>query len=192
MMRRRPRARQRGSAMLVTLIIIGALLAGGAVLVSLQLASNRSTDLSRSGMSALYCAEAGLSAARPWVAKHYTTYGTTTPTGWASALVASASGDYTEPDFIHDNIDLTSPGHDLDGDGQPDFQVYLKDNADEGGSSNDFARDNDLQIFIVSKCIKYPDTPKQIEELILFNGAAACMPDQVGGQDNNGNKNDGC
>jgi hypothetical protein len=179
--------------MLVTLIIIGALLAGGAVLVSLQLAANRSTDLTRSGMSALYCAEAGLSAARPFVAQHYTSPGTTTPTGWATALAASATGDLSEPDFIRTGIvGAGGHGHDLDGDGEPDFEIYLKDNADEGASPNDFGRDNDLQIFIVSKCIKYPDTPKQVEELILFTGAAKCMPDQLGGQDNNGNKNDGC
>jgi hypothetical protein len=49
--------------MLVTLILITALLSGAAVLVSLQLSANRSTDLMRTGMSSLACAEAGLAAA---------------------------------------------------------------------------------------------------------------------------------
>ena len=194
-MRRRSRSRQRGSAMLVTLIIIAALLAGAAVLVSLQLASNRSTDLTKSQMSALYCAEAGLSAARPFVAAHYTKPGTVAPTGWASAILASSTGDFSEPDFIFDNINLASlAGHDVDGDGIPDFVVYLKDNGDEGVAADNPGVDNDLEVFIVSKCInpKFADTPNEVEELILFNGAAACMPDQAGGQDNNGNKNDGC
>jgi len=42
---------QRGSAMLVTLIITVALLAGAAVLVSLQLSANKSTELSRAGIA---------------------------------------------------------------------------------------------------------------------------------------------
>jgi hypothetical protein len=182
--------------MLVTLIIIAALLAGAAVLVSLQLASNRSTDLTRSQMSALYCAEAGLSAARPFVAANYTRPGTVAPTGWASALVASAGGDLSEPDFIFNNINAANApdGHDIDGDGIPDFVVYLKDNGDEGAAADDPATDNDLSVFIVSKCInpKFADTPNQVEELVMFNGGTACMPEQSGGQDGNGNKNDGC
>ncbi len=191
-MMRRSRVRQRGSAMLVTLIIIGALLAGAAVLVSVQLASNRSSDLTRSGMSALYCAEAGLSAARPFVALNYTLPGVASPTGWGSALLASGSAtpDLTEPDFIYNNI--TAAGHDLDGDGNPDFEIYLKDNGDEGTGVDNQQADNDLQIFIVSKCIKYKDTPNEVQELIMFNGATSCNKEQIGGQDNNGNKNDGC
>lgn len=191
-MMHRTRARQRGSAMLVTLIIIGALLAGAAVLVSVQLASNRSSDLTRSGMSALYCAEAGLSAARPFVAQHYTLPGVATPTGWGSALTASGATtpDLSEPDFISTGI--TAAGHDLDGDGSPDFTIYLKDNGDEGTNPDNPQADNDLQIFIVSKCIKYGDTPNEVQELIMFNGGTQCNKEQIGGQDNNGNKNDGC
>ena len=181
MRQRSARRQQRGSAMLVTLIVIGALLAGAAVLASLQMASNRSTDLTRTGMTALYCAEAGLSAARPVVAANYTS--------WASALTASGGGDKTEPAWLLAGIG----SHDLDGDGVGDFEVYIKDNGDEpAATTDDPQRDNDLQIFIVSKCVKFNDTPKQVEELILFNGGTACNPEQQGGQDNNGNKNDGC
>jgi hypothetical protein len=186
----RSRNPQRGSAMLVTLIIIGALIAGGAVLVSLQISSNRSTDLTRSGMSALYCAEAGLSAARPVVALNYTKPGTATPDGWATALVASGTGTLTEPTWLYTAIG----SHDLDQppDGVDDFEVYLKDNGDESSGADDPTLDNDLQIFIVAKCKKYADTPKQVEELVQFTGGGSCMPDQAGGQDGNGNKNDGC
>jgi hypothetical protein len=183
---RRNRSSERGSAMLVTLIIIGALLAGGAVLVSLQLASNRSSDLTRSGMSALYCAEAGLSAARPVVAANYSPPGS--GIGWASALVQSGGGDTSEPAWLAAGIG----SHDLDGDGSPDFEVYIKDNGDEGVNPDDPTLDADLQVFIVARCIKYPDTEKQIDELVLFNGGTACNPKQAGGQDGNGNKNDGC
>ena len=169
------RERQRGSAMLVTLIIIASLLAGAAVLVSLQINSNRSTDLTRSGMSALYCAEAGLSAARSVVAQNYSQ--------WNATL---AAGGTTEPSWLASGIG----SHDLDGDGVDDFAVYIKDNDDEQSPlSNDLTHDNDLQVFVVSTCIKYPDTPKAVTELILYNGGTGCYPWQIGGCGGDGNGN---
>lgn len=158
--------------MLVTLIIIGALLAGAGVLLSVQMASNRSSDLTRSGMSALYCAEAGLAAARQVVAENYM--------NWKAALCTTTT--CTEPTWMVDGIDAkTFPKeHDLDGDGQADFTVWLRDNHDEF-TTNDPAVDSDLQVFLVSKCIKYTDTPKQVEELILFEGGTECYPGQLGG-----------
>jgi hypothetical protein len=167
--RRRRHNRQRGSAMLVTLIIIGALLAGAAVLVSLQLASNRSTDLTRSGMSALYCAEAGLAAARPVVAASYGQ--------WGTALQDSSSGTFTEPSWIASAID-----HDLDvpGGGAVDFDIYIFDNDDEP-SANDRAVDSDLSVYIVSTCRKYPDTQVQVRELVLYNGGTQPYDWQAGG-----------
>jgi len=182
----RRRNHQRGSAMLVTMIVIGALIAGGAVLVSLQLSSNRSTDLTRTSMTALYCAEAGASAARPAVAAHWGL-----ATGVAditAAIAASAGGNYTEPAWLAGLIG----SHDIDGVAGDDFAVYLRDNGDEGVNADDPAVDTDLQIFIVSRCIRYPDTPKEVSELVLYNGGTACNPDQQGGEDGNGNKNDGC
>ena len=172
----RRRNREQGSAMLVTMIVIGALLAGGAVLVSVQMASNRSMDLTRSGMSALYCAEAGLSAARPVVANNYSQ--------WATSLAASAGGDLSEPGWLAAGIG----SHDLDG-GADDFRVYIKDNGDEGTGVNDPAVDADLQIYIVVDCLRYPDTPKEVSELVLYNGAVPCFPGQQGGCDGDGNQN---
>ena len=178
--RRCPRSPERGSAMLVTLIVIGALLAGAGVLVSLQLASNRSTDLTRSGMSALYCAEAGLAAARPVVA---TNYGQ-----WNAALLASNGGDLSEPAWITAGIG----SKDLDGDGVADFEVYLLDNDDEQDPlPNNTAVDNDLSVYIVSRCLRYPDTPKAVSELVLYNGGSGCYPWQQGGGGGDGNSN-GC
>src|ERR1044071_9447894 len=101
------RNRERGSAMLVTMIIIAALFAGGVVLVSMQLASNKSSEVGRTGMTALYCAEAGLSAARPVVAANQS--------NWATAIAASGAStpDTSEPSWLASGIG----SHDLDGDG---------------------------------------------------------------------------
>lgn len=168
---------ERGSAMLVTLILIGALLAGGAVLVSLQLASNNSTELARTSMTSLHCAEAGLASARATVKANYT--------NWSSALAASAGGNYAEPSWLSAGIG----SHDLDGDGVADFQVWLLDNDDEGTATNNRAVDNDLRVFVVSKCLKYPDTPKQVMELLQFRGGGQCYESQQGGCGGNGNAN---
>ncbi|HEY5922384.1 MAG TPA: hypothetical protein VIV11_11970, partial [Kofleriaceae bacterium] len=66
---------ERGSAMLVTMILMAALLAGGAALVSVQTSSTRSASMTRNGISAQYCAEAGLVAARRYVAASYAQWG---------------------------------------------------------------------------------------------------------------------
>lgn len=185
-LRSRPRQRERGSAMLVTLIVIGALLSGAAVLVSLQLFSNRATDLTRSGMSALYCAEAGLSAARPVVATNYAQWNPSLALSAPTTNAPPGAGDTSEPSWLSTAIG----SHDLDGDGVGDFAVYLYDNDDEQAPlPNNLVRDNDLQVFIVSRCVKYPDTPKEVRELILYNGGTSCYPWQTGGCGGDGNAN---
>jgi len=165
------RDRERGSAMIVTMIVVTSLLAGSAALVSMQMSGNRSTDLTRTGISALYCAEAGLVAARPVVAASYAR--------WNGSLGTGA-----EPGW------LSSINHDVDGDGVADFVITLKDNDDElPPLTNDPTHDNDLKIFIVSTCTKYPDAPKQVMELVQYNGGGNCYQSQQGGCGGNGNSN---
>ena len=171
------RNRERGSAMLVTLIIIASLLAGAAVLVGMQLATNRSTDLTRSGMTALYCAEAGLEAAHPIVANNYPLWNVQ-----MCALPSEAScAPMASPATMLANENTQAPmfvplNHDLDGDGNADFILYLRDDDDEVFPiPQNYALDNDQKIFIVSTCIKFPDTPKQVKELVMFNGGGNCQ-----------------
>jgi len=163
---------QRGSAMLVAMILMAALLAGATVLVSLQLGSNRSTELTRTGISALYCAEAGLTATRATVALNQPT--------WASWLGGA------EPTWIqHPTID-----HDVDGDGDADFTVTLEDNWDEiPPTTQNQAADTDGKIYIVSRCTMYPDTPREVRELITFAELKHCYGSQRGGCGGNGNMN---
>jgi hypothetical protein len=179
----RGRIRQRGSAMLVTMIIISSLLAGAAVLVSMQLASNRSTDVARTGLAATYCAEAGLSAARTAVANNYV--------NWNAAL-AACNGNYpcAEPAWLGSAAGIP---HDIDtpADGIDDFRIYIKDNDDEVGTgSNDITHDSDLRVFIVSRCIKFADTPKEVEELVEYSGGGSNYRSQQGlGRYSGGNNN---
>jgi len=174
------RNQQRGSAMLVTLIIIAALLGGAVVLVSMQLTSNRSSELARAGNAAMYCAEAGLSAARPTVAG--------SQSSWAASLLLSGATtpDTTEPTWLASGIG----SHDLDGDGAPDFEVYILDNDDETTTANDRTVDTDSRIFIVSRCKKYGDTPKEVRELIEYTAQqGTCYESQEGGCSQQGNAN---
>jgi hypothetical protein len=167
------RNRERGSAMLVTLVLITTLLAGGVVLVGLQLKSSRSTELTRNNVSGTYCAEAGLAAARAAVAANYDQ--------WNPAL---ASGQ--QPDWLSN----TAFSHDLDGDGADDFVIVLRDNDDEvPPAPNDPTRDIDLKIFIVSTCIMHPGHPKRVLELIEYKPALNCYESQEGGCNGRGNAN---
>jgi len=170
----RPRRNsERGSAMLITMIVITSLLAGAAAITGMQLVSNRSTEVTRSNMSATYCAEAGLIAARATVAANYTQ--------WTSAL-----GSTTEPSWLADAF-----SHDLDGNpaNDPDFTITLRDNDDEQTGSNDLTKDNDLRVFVVSTCKLYPETPKQVQELVEYRGGGTCYDAQEGGCGGNGNGN---
>jgi hypothetical protein len=170
------RNRERGSAMIVTLIVTTALLAGAAVLASMQINATRSADLVRTGLSSTYCAEAGLSAARPVVANNYAS--------WSSALATYPST--AEPAWLSTGIG----SHDLDHDGVDDFVVYIKDNDDEFSPNvNDYTHDNDQRVFIVSRCIKYTDTVHEVEELVEFNGGGNCYKTQLAGCGGNGNTN---
>jgi hypothetical protein len=179
------REREHGGAMLITLILITALLAGAGVLLSLQIASTRSADLTRTNISAVFCAEAGLAAARPIVAQHYAQ--------WRTSLCTTHRTDPTscvEPTWLAAAIDAGAT-HDLDSDGRADFALYLRDNDDEL-DANDPAADNDLRVFVAARCLKYPDTPKQVDELVEHNGSFGCIGNMIGGADGDGNANGGC
>jgi hypothetical protein len=162
---------ERGSAMLVAMILMAALLAGAAVLVSLQLSSNRSTELTKTGITALYCAEAGLTATKATVALNQGDWGTYLGTGNQPSWLASPAID-----------------HDIDDDGSDDFTVTLEDNFDETGTDVP-GTDADGRIYVVSKCTKYPDTPREVRELITFTQVTHCYSAQRGGCGGNGNMN---
>jgi hypothetical protein len=152
--------------------LMAALLAGAAVLVSIQLSSNRSTELTKTGITALYCAEAGLTASKATVALHQP--------DWEAAIAAGG-----EPTW------LASPGidHDIDNDGNPDFEITLEDNFDETSGADDPDDDIDGKIYVVSTCTKYPDTPRQVRELVTYTQVTHCYSAQKGGCGGNGNMN---
>jgi len=56
---------ERGSAMIIVMVILVALLGGGVAALHLQVSNTKATGLIRAGRDALYCAESGLNYARP-------------------------------------------------------------------------------------------------------------------------------
>jgi len=190
-----PRNPERGSAMIVTLFVTTALIAGAAVLASTQLASTRGANMERNSLSSLYCAEAGLAMARPWVIARYSV------DKWVSSLTLSASGTASstwEEDWLSgNNSSLTGINtvttcanyssaakcHDLDGDGTSDFFVYVQDNYDD----SDQTTDQDLSVWIVSRCTRNPETIQEVRELVRYSGGGMKYNDQAGGASGNGN-----
>ena len=162
--------------MLITMILVAALLSGAAVVVSMQLTSNRSTQQTRSGISALYCAEAGLIAARAAVASGYTQ--------WEAALEIPPAAP-VQPSWLSN----TAFSHDLDGDGIDDFVITIKDNDDETTGANDLTKDVDQKIYVKSKCLMYADDARQVMELIEYTPTANCYGSQEGGCNGRGNSN---
>lgn len=177
------RAKQRGSAMLVTMIIIAALLAGAAVLASMQVNANRSTEITRNGLAALYCAEAGLTLGKKHVVMGYG--------AWSTALTANCADGVCETLVEPTFLDTTQFSHDVDG-GTPsvDFRVYIRDNDDEAAGPQDYRVDTDDTVFVVSRCLKFPDTPRQVEMLLKYSPAMNCYDSQEGGCNSRNNSND--
>ena len=163
------RTPERGSAMLITLILMAAIMTGAAAMTSMQLTSNRSTEIVRTKISSLHCAEAGLAVARGVVKTHYS--------DWNTYL---AGGEV--PDW------LSSLDHDVDDDGAADFTLSLRDNADEA-NLDDPTVDNDLAVYVVSACVKYADSRTEVTELVRFNGGGSCYQAQLGGCGGNSNAN---
>lgn len=172
---RNPSRGEQGSIMVVVITLIAALLVGAGISVFLQVSDTRSTGLIRAARSSLYCAEAGLAAARPMIGVNYAL--------WPEMLDADPSND---PPWYPITGDIDDPP-----DGVPDFEVTIRDNDDElPPNPNDLNLDNDLRIFVVSRCTKYPETPREVLELVMYQGGGNSYRNQSGqGAGNSGNAN---
>jgi hypothetical protein len=147
--------------MLVTLVVISTLLAGGGVLTSLTLRETRSTSNMVNSSRAQHCAEAGIATARATIAANAGL--------WNASLCSPAEEPCAEPAWLASpavNHELDAPPVATD---PPDFQIILKDNDDEVPGINNPDVDTDQTIYIVATCLKYPDTPTQVSELVHLN-----------------------
>jgi len=159
-----PRCAERGSAMVVVMIILVALLGAGAVALRLQTADTRSSGLVREARDSLYCAEAGLSQAKLLIA------------AWGQA---GQWNTLLTTDQADDPV-----GYPVVGDG---FEVVVVDN-DDGDA--DLEADADQRVFIVSTCTRNNNSPRTVRELVQFEGVFNTYENQSGqGAWNNQNIN---
>jgi hypothetical protein len=147
---------QSGAAMVLVLTILAALLAGGAIALTLQRGSTQSSGLTASNRRSLYCAEAGLSAARQFVLVN--------TSNWDAML-----DDVVGTSSTYDNNPEGFPIEgDIDDDGEVDYEVTVRDDDDDAVATTDV----NGRIFLVSKCIKWPAYESEVLELIDVSGAA--------------------
>jgi hypothetical protein len=186
---RRVRAAERGSALLVALMVSAILLfliSGLFVFVrgERQRAVQVGRNVQRAG-----CAQAGLELARIYFANHvsqwnsylkdpshynpvsgawmsstFYTSGTppkcTSPCQAANLSIALNTGQWGT------NAPYTELFYDLDGDGKKDVYIYIRDNQDEMVPAvNDWTKDNDQNVIVGAVCISSTLTPR------LANGA---------------------
>jgi Tfp pilus assembly protein PilX len=133
--------RQRGGItllLIMVLIVLSAML--GALAVRGSTNELRLAGSQRTNRAGFYCAEAGLNAARPIFA---------TNVGQWNTIFAldPTTGTMTLPG----NVPYPITG-DIDGDGNPDYQVKIRDNYDELPTQNKLV-DNDLAAIMTSVCI---------------------------------------
>lgn len=164
---------QRGSAMLLVSTLLVALLAAGGVALYIELQGTKSADMVKASDSSLYCAEAGLVAARSIVAVNYL--------AWPTLLDSDPSNDPTWYPIRGD----------VDGDGADDYEVTIRDNDDDvPPAASDPTFDNDRRVFMVSRCLKSSDTSREVTELVSVSGGGHVYRNQAGGGAfNSGNQN---
>jgi type II secretory pathway component PulK len=115
MSRTRNAQRGAGAAMLVVMIVMAALMTAGGLAIYVSTSETRSTGYVAANRQALFCAEAGLAAARSMVTSNYAQ--------WGSVLDADAGNDptwYPIRGYLAD-----------DGTGDYDYEVTIRDNDDE-------------------------------------------------------------
>jgi hypothetical protein len=152
--------RQRGAALVVTMMVVVALLAAGALALYLQMADTHAAQYVAKGRGALYCSESGLAGARDYIATHQS--------DWPAMMDSDASND---PDGY-------PVEGDLDGDGVNDWHVTIRDDEDEFPTNNPNVDVNGM-IFVVGTCLAYPDTPREVTEMISLSGGGTHYRNQA-------------
>lgn len=157
----------------MTVILTGLLVAASATAYLLTI-ETRSTGMVTMARRSLFCAEAGLAAGRATVVANYAT--------WSLVLDGVAGND---PAWY------PITGRMEAGAGPADYEVTLRDNDDElPPLANDPTVDNDLKVFIISRCTRYPEYPRVVMELIEYQRAGDAYRSQSGrGAFNTGNAN---
>jgi|SRR5579862_3466679 len=166
---------EQGIALILVMVLVIGLTTVGLLTLYATSGETTSTHYGVDSKAALYCAEAGLAKARPIIGANYAS--------WAAILDTDPTND---PAWYPITGDLDVPP-----DGQNDFIVTIRDDDDEPpGVPNDPTHDNNLSVYVVSTCVRYGETPRQVTELLHYQGVGNTYRSQSGnGPGNTGNSN---
>jgi hypothetical protein len=203
---RRLNHRERGSALLTAMILTGVLFLFVTALMAYAGQQRSRAIAAARTLRRLSCGEAGLEFAKDYFGRNFTSWNTylgnpavynpvksyTTWTGYGGpAAYTSAGFQALHPELFTD----------LDGDGQPDVYIYIRDNADEmPPASNDWRVDNDQNVMVGAVCISQTLRPRRqdgtldpnllsVEGLLSYNVQSQYGGQSGGGSGGNGNFN---
>lgn len=143
--------------LVLVVTLLAAMLAGGAVVLGLASGNTKGATLAKKTREALYCAEAGLAAARDFVINNQD--------DWEAVLDGNPDNnpawypnDATLGEGIHGSYDWDSVN---------DYTATMEDDGDGDG---DPTKDANQTVIIKSTCLKFPDAPAQVMEVIAMGG----------------------
>jgi hypothetical protein len=160
------RASARGVAMLVAVLLVLVVAAIAAGIMRYAGADRIEAAKMSVKERGLACAEAGIQYGRRLFGCNYKTSNNWNDylSGLRPGRYDPSLGDVLPTDFSAQPMELKGarsggtaldPGTDLDGDGQPDFWVSIRDDDDERpeGAADNRRRDNNLMVYLRSQCI---------------------------------------
>lgn len=151
----------RGQAMITAITMMGLL---GAIVTGLMVyvhSQRERTIMSARSMTRNSCASTGLQYARTYFAARFSS--------WNSYLSqpakfnpVSSTWNSTPTDPRAVNSDHTPLQSDIDGDGNPDVFIYIRDNPDEIlPAAENWASDNDQNVIVGAVCISTTMVPRR-------------------------------
>jgi len=187
---------RQGSALLTVVILTAVILSVSlALLAYTGKERNRAINLARA-VPRNYCAETGLQLARTYFGKHYP---------WDTYLADPADYDPVPANWMAVHAPVLTPATpyfdggglatahpelfaDLDGDGNYDVYIYIRNNNEEPASPE---RDNDLQVIVGAVCISSTLSPRlpngrldsselSTQGLLAYTGAGSKIAQRCG------------
>jgi hypothetical protein len=169
--------KRRGFALLTAAAMMAVLM--GVIAGLMYFASRwrgRSISLARA-VSRQACAESGLQLAKAYFGQNYVNWNQfLSNPGVYNPIPITRGGARPTADPIRNLAAITAVDSnvvaDLDGDGQPDVYIYIRDNEDEyvNAQPNNPLRDNDQMVIVGSMCISKTMVPRREDGTLGLNG----------------------
>ena len=190
----------RGSALLVTAVLMGVLLVTVTTLLQYAASARTRGIQTARTLTRRACVETGLQLARSYFGNNYSNWGNyltnssvynpmTLPAGFGNGV----SSPMTSAGLTAILTSNAALGADLDNDQNPDVYIYIRDNADEFPPlAPNPVVDNDMNVIVGAVCISQTLVPRlgdgtqdtdplTSEALLQYNPGASASKSQAGG-----------